>query len=587
MSVPTLDPERYRLGLLLGQGGFGTVFQAEDRQVGRPVALKLLSADAGGAALERFRREAELAAGLVHPGIVGVHAFGMLKGKACIVYELVRGARTLDDVTRTEPLRRRVERVRDAARALAHAHGRGVVHRDIKCANILVDDQDRVRITDFGVGLDLAAERLTHTGAMVGTLSSMSPEQVSGQRELQGPPTDVWALGVLLYRVLCGRAPFDDASGTTALLGAILDAEPASPTSIDPRVPAALSRVCLRAMSKRPSDRHADGGAFADALDDWLAGRDARSWTTPLAAVAAVAVLLGVGALLLRDRPPVVEPTPPPPTTTKALPPRPADALPDGWRRTLETMSGFELAWRSPEPGLGLPDVVWSLRLERTGPAALDGDALRVPLRLARVVIVSGGLDHDSSRGGPPRGMDEAPLERDHVASLAGQPGVLRVRPDTGELLALAVVPPFPPPVRRQFGVGVSQQLRSMLDADHLARGLGSLLSALPRGRPGPTAWKLDTTVWLEPDAGLLSSLRAVQREPGLVVLTDAAPRPIDSRRLRRPDGLQGSGPQARITDVRLEGELRHDGERVTLVKFAARQGAPPREWTLTWTLLP
>jgi len=321
--------QRYRLLSELGRGAMGVVYRAREPGTGREVALKVIAGEGlGEKRLARFRREGEITAGLDHPGIVKVHAAGDVDGIPYLAYELVGGAETLREVLERASRRRRVELIRDAARAIGHAHAQGVVHRDFKPENVLVTAEGEVRVADFGLAAAQGLDRLTKTGAMLGTPSFMSPEQFEARREDTGPPTDVWALGVTLYHALTGELPFR--GGSYLELGAkINEADPEPPRGLDPTVPAALEAVVLRALRRDPAERYSDGDAFADELDAWLAGRPVTASGPGLAArlgrragrrglvaaVAAAGALAGVAGWL------ATRPDPPPPAAVDAAPP--------------------------------------------------------------------------------------------------------------------------------------------------------------------------------------------------------------------------------------------------------------------------
>ncbi|MBX3471481.1 MAG: serine/threonine protein kinase [Planctomycetes bacterium] len=284
-EAPAAAPPRYELLGELGRGGMGVVHRAREVATGREVALKLLTVDAGPAR-ERLLREGQVTAALEHEHIVRVLGAGMLDGAPYLAYELVEGCRTLDQVLVDLPPAERARYVRDAARALGHAHARGVVHRDVKPHNLLVDAAGRLKVADFGVAAGVGLERLTLSGVHVGTPSYMAPEQVDARRDDVGPWTDVWALGVVLYVALTDRLPFV-APSFHALCMTIMDARPAAPRALAPDAPEALEAVCLRALAPRPADRYPDGamardldralgGADADALAAWCARRRAR-----------------------------------------------------------------------------------------------------------------------------------------------------------------------------------------------------------------------------------------------------------------------------------------------------------------------
>jgi eukaryotic-like serine/threonine-protein kinase len=253
----------------LGRGAMGVVYVARDQGTGRRVALKLIQGDVDARRLERFRREGELTARLRHPGVVGVHSAGTWEGKPYLAYELVEGARTLDQAFKERELVERVELVRDTALALGAAHDLGITHRDIKPDNILVDGEGRVRVADFGLATAQDLETLTRTGAVVGTPLYMAPEKfVAGGA--RGPSLDVWSLGVVLYEAICGELPFF-AESVPDLVRALM-APPRPPSSLRPETPPDLEAICLRALSHDIGERYAEGNAFAADLDRFLKG---------------------------------------------------------------------------------------------------------------------------------------------------------------------------------------------------------------------------------------------------------------------------------------------------------------------------
>ncbi len=268
---------RYRLGEPLGRGGMGLVFRAHDPELGRDVAIKVLHADvADQRQLRRFEREATAAARLRHPGIVGVHEVGRdERGRPYIVMDLVGGP-SLESLLACSrlPPRRLAEIVRDVAAALQHAHGEGVIHRDVKPENVLIDRATgQPRLVDFGLVREIDSdERLTRTGQVVGTPSYMAPEQAgaSGVGEL-GPATDVYGLGGLLYRGLSGRPPFVH-DEIVALVVMVLETPPTPPRSIDPSVPAPLEAITLRCLAKDPAERYRSAEEVVHELERFLRG---------------------------------------------------------------------------------------------------------------------------------------------------------------------------------------------------------------------------------------------------------------------------------------------------------------------------
>ncbi|MBX3466721.1 MAG: serine/threonine protein kinase [Planctomycetes bacterium] len=251
----------------LGQGAMGVVHRARHLPTGGVVALKLIRG--AGPALgreERFRREAALARGLDHPGIVRVLDAGDAGGVPFIAFELIDGARTLREVLPERPRGERVALVRDVARAMGAAHARGVVHRDLKPENVLVDPGGTPRVTDFGLATARGLTRLTNTGVVVGTPLYMAPEQFAADRARIGPATDVWALGVMLHEALVDAAPFP-ADSNLLEMAVRVRTQVRPPAEVDASVPPALSAACARALAVDPDERFADGEALAAALD--------------------------------------------------------------------------------------------------------------------------------------------------------------------------------------------------------------------------------------------------------------------------------------------------------------------------------
>jgi len=242
----------------------GTVLLARDRQLGRLVALKLLR-DPGPWFLERFRREARVLARLAHPSIVAVHEFDVFAGRAYLAMDYVDGGSLAR--ARLEP-RVLVRALRGVVDALEHAHALGVVHRDVKPENVLLDRRGRAFLADFGVAVEARAR---HASAPVGgTPLTMSPEQARGERV--GPASDLFSLGATLYRQLTGAWPFRGRTLADVLF-AIQHEEPSAPRALAPHVPAALERVVLRCLEKDPAARFASMAALGQELDRFLAQR--------------------------------------------------------------------------------------------------------------------------------------------------------------------------------------------------------------------------------------------------------------------------------------------------------------------------
>ncbi len=274
---------RFTLLAELGRGGMGMVYRAHDPELGRTVAIKGLLRDEGGfdrVAVERFRREARAAAKLRHPGIVAVHGVGEVDGRAWLVMDEVAGKPLMEHMSeRGRDPREAARLVARVADAIAYANREGVIHRDLKPDNVLVDSEGRPRVVDFGLALTLdSAERarLTASGAVLGTPCYMAPEQARGQIDRIGPWTDVYGLGALLYDALTGVPPFESPN-VGDLLYRVSEVEPSPPSRSAPGVPADLDAICLRCLEKDPRRRFPDAGEVATELDRWLAGEPVRT----------------------------------------------------------------------------------------------------------------------------------------------------------------------------------------------------------------------------------------------------------------------------------------------------------------------
>jgi tetratricopeptide (TPR) repeat protein len=306
---PTLP--RYEILAELGRGGMGVVYRAWDPQLGREVALKVLLDQGSGSAeaRERLLREAQVAARLSHPHIVPVYDTGEWMGQAYLAMQIVEGT-TLDKAG-LEP-RALVAALRDAARALEHAHRQGIIHRDVKPANLMVDRSGHVWVTDFGLARrhDVPTH-LTLSGVILGTPAYMSPEQA--QNEPLDARSDIYALGATMYDLLTGTAPFLGADAISILLK-VASQEPPTPRTHNPRLPRDLETVILKAMDRDPARRYASAGDLADDLQHFLEGEPVQArrhgfltrahrlarrhrWLAPAAAVAFVAAI-GLWTLL-------------------------------------------------------------------------------------------------------------------------------------------------------------------------------------------------------------------------------------------------------------------------------------------------
>jgi serine/threonine-protein kinase len=296
------DLAGYRLLELIGRGGTSVVYLAEHQRLGRRAALKLLSPGFGEADFsERFVRESQLAAGLDHPAIVPVYDAGEADGVLYIAMAHVEGSDLRALLAEEGPLeaRRALRILAPVAAALDAAHARGLVHRDVKPANILVGPDDRAYLSDFGAVKELAGVGMTRTGAFLGTIEYSAPEQIEG-RALDAR-TDVYALGCVLYECLAGSPPFHRES-EVAILNAHLHAPPPRLRDKRPDLPEELERVIARALSKAPVDRQARCGELVGAARAALAARpqihQLRLWASLAVLVAAGLAGVALGFLV-------------------------------------------------------------------------------------------------------------------------------------------------------------------------------------------------------------------------------------------------------------------------------------------------
>jgi eukaryotic-like serine/threonine-protein kinase len=312
-GAPVVVAHRYRLLSLLGRGGTAEVWRAEDEALARDVALKLVTVPTDDSAA-RAGEEARLLARLSHPGLVPVYDAGSDdRGRPWVVMELVEGE-TLSDTLKRGPLssQRAAAIGRSIAEALAYVHGQGLLHRDVKPGNILVGQDGRVRLTDFGIARLVDAARVTSTGMMVGTASYLAPEQVAG--EPVGAPADVYALGLVLLECLTGQREY--AGSTVEVALARLHRAPQVPSTLPAGWPGLLRAMTAREPSARPTPAQ----AAAD-LGQILAGGEA---TTVLAAAPQVDRTTALPRTRVAEAP---APPPVPPTAVRP-PPRRRSAAP-------------------------------------------------------------------------------------------------------------------------------------------------------------------------------------------------------------------------------------------------------------------
>src|ERR671937_138901 len=314
--IGTVFDGRYRIVRKLGAGGMADVYLAEDQELGRRVAIKILNDRhaADDQFVERFRREAKNAAGLSHPNIVSIYDRGTAEGTYYIAMEYLDG-RSLKEMIvgrGPAPVKTAIDYARQILAAVGFAHRNGIVHRDIKPHNVLVSPEGRLKVTDFGIARS-GASQMTEVGSIIGTAQYLSPEQARGSPVDQ--TSDLYSVGVVLYEMLTGQVPF---TGDTPLAIAMkhLSEVPKPPSELRPEVPHDLDLVVLRALAKDPEDRY----QTAEEMDADLARVQRGLSVSSQTADTATAVLAGAG---ISGAPTIIAPRP-----TQVAPPQPPPRMP-------------------------------------------------------------------------------------------------------------------------------------------------------------------------------------------------------------------------------------------------------------------
>lgn len=261
----TVVDDRYTLDHKIGTGGMADVWLAKDNELDRDVAVKILHDRFAQDSefVERFRREAQSAAGLQHPNVVSIFDRGEFRDTYFIAMEYVDGPQLKELVKGGMRPQDAIDFTRQILNAARFAHRKGIVHRDLKPQNVLIDEDGRARVADFGIARGESSD-ITATGSVMGTAQYLSPEQAQGKETT--PRSDIYSIGVILYEALTGRVPFEGDSAVAVALKQVSE-QPRRPSAVNPNVPPALDAVVMRALAKDPDARFTDADAFLKALD--------------------------------------------------------------------------------------------------------------------------------------------------------------------------------------------------------------------------------------------------------------------------------------------------------------------------------
>ncbi|MGH3039388.1 MAG: Stk1 family PASTA domain-containing Ser/Thr kinase [Gaiellaceae bacterium] len=326
--INTLFDGRYRIVRKLGSGGMANVYLAEDEDLGRRVAIKILNERYAEDDLfiERFRREAKSAAGLSHPNIVSIYDRGEAEGTYYIAMEVIEG-RSLKELILTRgalPIGTAISYSKQLLEALGFAHRHGIIHRDIKPHNVLVSadqqakpNEPRLKVTDFGIARH-SASQMTEAGSIMGTAQYLSPEQARGAPVTAA--SDLYSAGIVLYEMLSGKVPFTGDSAIEIAMKHVNDVPP-PPSSLRPEIPFELDQIVLRALAKDPGDRYQTAEEFIEDLEREEAGLPLSRATAATAAALLAGSATGEATELLSESPTRVVTTPPPPPSAPTRPP--------------------------------------------------------------------------------------------------------------------------------------------------------------------------------------------------------------------------------------------------------------------------
>jgi hypothetical protein len=547
--------DRWRLVGLLGAGAMGQVWRVEDVESGAQAALKTVLSGASPQVIERLRREGEALARIpVHPGVLRVRAAGETHGQVWLVLDLATGGSLQARLKAHGPMEpiAAARLVAEVARGLAHVHAHGVLHRDLKAGNVLFDGDGRALLADFGVARLRGADRLTQTGAVVGTPGSMAPEQAGGDARID-ERTDVYGLGALLFECLTGRTPFTGDSAMSIITSVLRDPAKA-PSTLRPGVPPAIDQAVLAALAKDPEERPPSATAYAELLERSARGlmSTASSGFSPAAVQAARAnaarraflgamVLISLVAtavtslVLIQAKQPIV--VAPPPSTDLAPPtPPPTEArapvLSGPWAVAAGTRLAYALRFEECNEN-GNPDMP-SMRTEYTFTVGLTlvagpprGGATPFEARLSDGRFVMMGYSEDESTWLPGEPFTVVIEPDGRVRSVSGL-GALRAKAMATEVVTNTIDPGYP------TNYALHRFVAGFLDDRFMARTLELFFHPAPPWRPKED---LERTFDLpnqppDPTKHLLPALFIGDYPEQILTLQSQGKRPQDGERI-------------------------------------------------------
>jgi serine/threonine protein kinase len=586
----------YELLEKIGRGGQGVVYRARQKSLNRTVALKVISLGywATEAHLKRFRREAEAAASLDHPSIVPIYEVGERDGCCYFSMKFIEGGQ-LDEVVSRAPMsiRQAAELIAKVARTVHYAHEHGILHRDIKPGNVLLDQKGEAHLTDFGLARLVETEStVTRTKEVLGTPSYISPEQAVGETRNLTSATDVYGLGAVLYQLLTGHPPF--AGGTTyETIRLLLDTEPRPPRLLNPKIDRDLSTICLNCLEKDPQRRYSSALALAEDLERWLKHEPIRAkrsgffthtrkWvrrhpSTAVLVTLVVALAVGLSMTIWNRKPPVLIPKSIAVLPFENISPDPNNAyLADGIQEEILTrLAGIadlkvisrNSTQRYQSKPRNLSQIAKQLGVANIleGSVQKAGDQVRVSVQLINAETDAHLWAETYDR----KLTDIFDVESDIAKGIAG---ALRAKLTGREKQALAVKPTDNPEAYETYLRGMAFEARSAVvwSDDHVAKAAGFYERAAQLDPNFATAWARLSSVEALIHTNYLRSCRRIEARFGQCAETGAE----RSRNPARPR-LLSIPSAARLR--RRENHVRSCQQNVTKQQRGAAGSQPSR----------